>query len=238
MRIESTKERTGHKLKIIVHGESGSGKTSLAKTIKDKVLVISSEAGLLCLAGSDVDYIDITRTDDGRPTPREERISKLGEAYKYLLTKECQEKYQWVFLDSLTEISQNLMEKLYHEYPDRKDSLVMYSENAKTMRSIIKMFRDLPHYNVVFTALTSTEKDENMKRYKGINVTGKISEQIPAFFDEVFYLAVIEAEDTTKRVLVTSKKEGIVCKDRSGKLGKFEGPDLQAIYNKIMEVKR
>ena len=89
----------------------------------------------------------------------------------------CKNKYKWIFIDSLTEISQNLMEQLYLEFPERKDSLVMYGENGKRMRSLIKSFRDIPYYNVVMTALSAVDKDENNVRITGVSMVGNISEK-------------------------------------------------------------
>jgi phage nucleotide-binding protein len=235
MKIQSTKSYSEDKLKILVFGEPGAGKTTLAKTIGEPTLIISAEAGLLCLNGEDIDVIDITQDDEGRVIPKEKRIARLGEAYQYLLTEECRNKYKWVFIDSLTEISQNLMEQLYLEFPDRKDSLVMYGENGKRMRSLIKSFRDIPYYNVVMTALSSVDKDENNVRIIGVSMVGNISEKVPAFFDEVFYLATIQNQETgnVDRVLVTGKSDRVMAKDRSGKLDKIEKPSLAHIASKI-----
>lgn len=235
MKVLNTNDQSIPKLKILIHGESGNGKTTLAGTVPGKCLVISSEAGLLSLYGKDVDFIDLTKGDDNEVIPKEKRVGQLLKAYHYLLTPECIEKYEWVFIDSLTEISQNLMEALHKEFPERRDSLVMYGENAKRMRSIIKVFRDIPHYHVVFTALSTIEKDENNKRFKGIDVVGKISNQLPAFFDEVFYMALNKGkEGNTERFLVTASDRAI-CKDRSGKLERYTLPCLSGVYNKIFQ---
>jgi len=229
MLISSTKGIGVDALKILVYGESGAGKTSLAKTIGEPPLLISAEAGLLPLRGESIDVIDLTIDDKGQPLPKEKRIERLAEAYQYLLTPEAQKKYKWIMIDSLTELSQNLVEKLQTEFTERKDSLVLYGENAKRMRSLVKLFRDLPLYNVIFTALAEWEKDDNGQRFQSIQMVGKISQQLPAYFDEVWFLHVNDGE----RILVTGKSDRLVAKDRSGACDQFEKADIGAIVKKI-----
>jgi hypothetical protein len=237
LKIQSSKNYSQDKLKILVYAPPGAGKTSLAKTIPkdEKTLIISAEAGLLCLNDADIDVLDITQDNEGNLIPKEKRIARLGEAFQYLNTEEAKDKYKWVFIDSLTEISQNLMEQLYLEFPDRKDSLVMYGENGKRMRSLIKSFRDLPHYNVVMTALDHVDKDENNMRITGVSMVGSMSDKVPAFFDLVFFLATIADQETgeIRRKLVTGKSDRLVAKDRSGRLDKLEEPSLAVIAAKI-----
>ena len=235
MKVTNTKGVGTDALKILVFGESGVGKTTLAGTISEPTIIISAEAGLLSIRDKKIDVIDIALDDKGEVVPQEKRIGRLGEAYKFLLTEEARKKYKWVFIDSLTEISQNLVAQLQQEFPERKDSLVLYGENAKRMRSLVKSFRDLPYYNVVFTALSATDKDENNQRFTGVSIIGKLADQLPAFFDEVFYLHVEKHVETgeLKRILVTEKSEKLMAKDRSGKLNKFEAPDLSVVAAKI-----
>lgn len=239
MRITNTQQNEISKLNCLVYGPSGAGKTSLAKTI-DKfgpVLIISSEAGLLCLANHSqpIDVIDITLDDEGRPLPKEDRIKRLGDVYKFLLSDECRSNYKTIFIDSITEISENMIEALNAEFPERKDSLVMFGENSKRMRGLIKSFRDIPYYNVVFTALPAVEKDQDNRRYTGVSMVGNISNKIAGYFDEVFYLNVAEDKENggSKRYLITGGQENLICKDRSGRLNKFEPADLGSVFGKI-----
>lgn len=230
MKISSTKTDGKHPIKMLIYGESGSGKTSLAGTIKEPVLLISAESGLLTLRDKEIDVIDISQDDNGVMIAKEKRISRLGEVYNYLLTDDARKKYKWIFIDSLTEISQNLIEQLNSEFPERKDSLVMYGENSKRMRSLIKSFRDIPYYNVAMVALSTIDKDENGIRFTTFDLVGNFAAKLPGFFDEVFYLHV---DKDGKRALITEKSERVIAKDRSGKLGKIEAPDLSIIASKI-----
>lgn len=238
MRIQSATDLFNDRLKILVYGQSGAGKTYLARTIEEPTLVISAESGLLSLSGANIDVLDITTDDDGKLIPAALRFSQMQKAYQYLLTEEAKQKYKWIFIDSLTEVSQNLIESLLPEFPDRKDALVMYGENFKRMRNMIKAFRDIPHYNIVFTALAEEEKDQNGKRYHGVSMIGKMSSQLPSFLDEVFYLHTFSDDDNVlKRRLVTQPTDKAVAKDRSGKLDKFEEANLKIIATKIKEKK-
>jgi len=232
MKISNTNASAATALKVLIYGAPGAGKTSTAKTIKEPTIIISAEAGLLCLREEKIDVIDLSVDDDGKVIPKEKRIARLAEAYKYISQPEVLKKYKWVFVDSLTELSQNLIEQLELEFPDRAQSLVKYGESAKRMRGIIKSFRDLPT-NVVMTALLSVEKDENNKRFYGVNMVGKISDTIAGYFDECFLLTEIEG----KRVFVTEKSDNHQAKDRSGSLSKFEEPNLDLIAKKIKGVK-
>lgn len=237
MKIQNTKNIGANRLKILIVGESGTGKTTLAKTIKEPTLVISAEAGLLSLHGTDIDVIDISQDDKQNLIPEDERISRLQEAYKYLLTKEAREKYKWVFIDSITEINENVMSYLNKKYPDAKHNMQKFGENAKIMKKIIKDYRDLPHYNVVFTCLITNTQTEDGIQIKQPMVTGKLKDNITAYFDEVFMLYTKPSEDQDKedtRHLLTGAHNSIpFTKDRSGKLKLVEKPDLQEVATKI-----
>lgn len=233
MNISSTKGASAEKLKILVYGESGVGKTQLATTLPESTLIVSAEAGLLGLNGSDIDVIDIAVDDNGRIIPEENRINALKNVYRFLTSQKARDKYSWIFIDSLTEISENLMASLYRELPERKDTLLRYGENAKRLKALIKSFRDLSYYNVVFTALASVEKDEVEARRYGPLVIGKVAQSLPAFFDEVFYMEVEETPEGPQRVLHCDKDNRFIAKDRSGLLGKKCPPNLGDIAQKI-----
>lgn len=234
LRITSTRSSGVNNLKILVYGKAGVGKTTLAATIGEPTLIVSAEAGLLSLSGHEIDVVDISVDDSGNTIPKEKRIDRLGEVYKFLLTDEARAKYKWIFVDSITEISQNMVEKLQVEFPERKDALVLYGENSKRMRSLIKSFRDLPYYSTVFTALLEDEKDENGRRVAGVSMVGKIADQIAGFLDIVCLMTLVKGESgEMERKLITEGTESFVAKDRSAKLSKVEEPNLSVLAKKI-----
>ena len=230
MKVTSTKNYSDDRLKILVYSPPGVGKTTLAKTIKEKVLIVSAEAGLLSLKGIDIDVFDLTVDENGKVVPKEQRVPRLFTLYNWLMTDEARKKYKWIFIDSLTEISQNLVEQLLLVYPDPKDGLKMWGDYAIKSRALVKTFRDLPGYHVVFTALEIEDKDENNRRYIRPDMQGKTGKQLAAFFDEVFHY---EIDADGKRMLLTQPRENVVAKDRSGALCIHELPDLWKIVEKI-----
>lgn len=231
MKIQNTKTSQQQRVKILVSGESGAGKTSLASTLPKETLIISSEAGLLCIRDSGLDYIDISRDDKGDVVmDPAARLKNLSEVFAALHdNKEFKEKYSTIFIDGITEISELMLEYLTAQFPDRKDSFPMWGEYSKRMRSIIKNFRDLP-YHVVMTAVSQPDMDENKRRFMGFQVAGSIGVKMPQYFDEVFYLYV---DSEGKRSLITQKTDALICKDRSNKLAPTEEPDLSLIMAKI-----
>ena len=244
MKTRSLKDYQADRLKILILGESGSGKTSLVRTLPDpkRTLVVSAESGLLSIAGVDSDVIDLTLDDRDHPIEKSERFASVARTYKFLLTKEAQEKYDWVFIDSLTEIGQYLIDTLKVEFPNRKDSMVLFGENLYRMTSMVKAFRDLPHYNIVFTSLVVSEKDQENRRHLEADLVGKMSKKVNSLFDEVFYIfSTNELNESgiytgkSKRKLLTGQTETMNCKDRSGALALYEEADLSMIARKITD---
>lgn len=216
----------------LVIGPAGIGKTSLIRTIPDgdKVCVVSAEAGLLCVR-------DLVK--NGRIEGYEVgSFQDMAEVYTFLSTNnEAKARYQWVFVDSLTEIASRAVEAMKAKYPDRKDSFPMWGEYGDKMTALIKGFRDLSSYNVVFTCLDSIEKDDLNRRFVGPQISGgALKERLPSYFDEVFYMTTLKDPNGQEgRFFVTQPYDRFPGKDRSGKLALVENPNLSTIKSKILE---
>lgn len=213
----------------LVIGQSGIGKTSLLRTIpaNEPVFVVSAEAGLLCVR-------DLVQS--GQVTGVEvENFADLAEVYAHL-SSPAAAGFKWVFIDSLTEIAARCVEAMKAKYPSRSDSFPMWGEYSEKMTSLVKAYRDLTRFNVIFTCLDSVEKDEQNKRYVGPAISGSaLKERLPSWFDEVFYMVSLpDAEGKESRLLITQPWERYPGKDRSGKLHIVEQPDLSAIKTKIL----
>ena len=204
-------------VKILVHGPAGSGKTRLSATLPGRAVILSAEAGLLSLRDSDIDVITITGIED------------LRAAIPWV--KEHPE-YEWVVVDSLSEIAAQVLEEELKKTPH---GLKAYVElNAIIMR-VFRELRDLPR---VVHMTRKTERIEVDGRLLWTpSMPGKqLSQGIAYMFDEVFFFRVHTAEDgTIKRALQTQTDGYHEAKDRSGALEPFEPANLTTIFNKIHE---
>lgn len=218
MQITSTKDVSAKNLKVLVHGPAGTGKTRLCATTGGKPIILSAESGLLSLADFNIDVIEIKTMQD------------LYEAYAFLLKDT---KYDWVCLDSISEIAEVI---LAAEKGKTKDPRAAYGEMQNQMMQLMRGFRDLPK-NIYFSAKQEKTKDEvTGGMIFGPSAPGqKVGPAMPYLFDEVFALhAWKDVEGKMHRGLQTQRDAQYEAKDRSGKLELIEHPDLAAIAAKIL----
>lgn len=111
----------------------------------------------------------------------------------------------------------------------------MYGKYNDIMTMIIKSFRDMSDYNVIFTCLDAIDRD-GLEKIESINIPGSsVKNSIRAWFDMVvFYKIFKDEEGSAHRKLITSAEESPLAKDRSGKLEAYEEADLSVIINKVL----
>ena len=213
--LKRTGQSVANGVKILCYGQSGAGKTSLIKTLPD-VVVLSAEGGLLSIQDADLPYLEITSMQD------------LQEAYSWVMESD----YKSVALDSISEIAEVC---LSHEKKVNKDPRAAYGSMQEQMADIIRTFRDIPGRHVLMTAKLEKTQDEMGRVLYSPSMPGnKTGQALPYFFDEVLALRVEkDAEGNTQRALMCDSDGLWLAKDRSGKLGTWEAPDLGAIISKI-----
>lgn len=220
---------------ILVYGKSGIGKTTLAATTPNitKTCIISLENGLRSIGDKNIAVYDCTVDANGKELERHTRHDKFLYALKLFQGDDIKSKFDYLVIDSLTEIAQNLVEKLKLTYPNKSDAMKLWGDYNDNMLNIVKSIRDLKSYGIIVLALEKTEVDEFQRRFVGVDCAGKIAARLPAFFDEVFYYNIFDIEGKKERLLLTSSFENGLAKDRSGKLSQYEAPNLTAVINKI-----
>lgn len=218
IQLRSTRGLAANGVKVLVYGQAGAGKTTLIKTLPSPV-VLSAEGGLLSIADTDVPFIEIGS------------IADLHEAYQWLMSEEGQQ-FKSVALDSISEIGEVV---LNHEKKVNKDPRAAYGAMQEQIGDLIRAFRDLPGRHVLFTAKLEKTQDEMGRVLYSPSMPGnKTGQSLPYFFDEVLALRVErDAEGNTQRALMCDSDGLWQAKDRSGKLGAWEAPDLGEVIRKI-----
>lgn len=222
IKLTSTKQSVrDNGIKILVHGPAGAGKTVLCGTTAAPTVIISAEAGLLSLREKDIPVIEVKSIDD------------VHEAYKFVTESGEGQQFQWVCLDSISEIGEVC---LAAEKKGAKDPRQAYGALAERMGELVRAFRDLPGRNVYFSCKQERAKDEQtgaMLYYPSLP-GNTLKQGIGYFFDEVFSLRIErDPEGNPYRVLQTARDFNYEAKDRSGALDMFEPPDLAHIHAKI-----
>jgi hypothetical protein len=217
IKIQNTSSIELTAVKTVVYGGAGVGKTRLCASAPTPI-IISAESGLLSLADSNVDFIEITKLRD------------LDEAYRWSKSSAEASQYETIGLDSLSEIAEVLIAEIK---PSHKDARQAYGALADAMMPMLRKFRDLPDKHTVFTSkLIQIQDEESGTISQQLLMPGKVlGYQIPYMVDELFCMQI---DRKGVPFLQTAPDRMRFCKDRSGALDNPEKPDMSVIINKIM----
>jgi phage nucleotide-binding protein len=213
-----------HGQKILVYGDAGAGKTVLASTLPNPV-ILSAESGLLSLRKYSIPVILIRNVDD------------LMEAYNWASQSAEANNFQSIAIDSITEVGEVVLTNAKRQVKDPRQA---YGELIEKMEAAIKAFRDLPNKNIYMSAKMEPMKDEmtGIVTYGPSMPGAKLGPKLPYLFDFVFRLGINKTPDgtSTYRFLQTQPELKYGAKDRSGVLDPMEPPNLSHIINKVMGV--
>lgn len=217
--LKSTATIASSGVKVLVYGQAGAGKTTLIRTAPAP-LILSAEAGLLSLAGTDIPFIEI------------HSIAELGEVGQWITQSKEAAQFKTICLDSISEIAEVCLSEAKQSL---KDGRAAYGEMADQMSKVIRAYRDIPGRNIYFTAKMDKSESDTGARLFAPSMPGKtLTQQLPYFFDEVLALRLVTDKDgNTGRALMCAPDTMWTAKDRSSRLAAWEPADLGAIFNKI-----
>lgn len=222
IKVKSTKNfgRTV-KPKCVIYGASGVGKTTLASTAP-RPLIISAEKGLLSLSDHDVPYVEI------------ETFQDILDLFQWLTENPEAKEFETLIFDSITDVCETVLE---YEKTQVNDKRQAYMALADKMMYILRQFRDLPQYAVVFLAKLDKTKDEatGAVLFAPMMPGQVLTKQLPYLVDEVFAYDLSQPDQNGKvnRFLRTAKDWQWDAKDRSGRLAAIERPNLTWIFDKL-----
>jgi len=171
--------------KTLLVSHHGFGKTYQCRYLQESLgpgFIISGEAGLKSIEDCGIDYLDFSSWD-GRHDPDKDVYSFKG-IIKMMTTAEFKKKeYQWICIDSLTELSDRCMAWAEEEFGP--SGFERYGAHSTQIIGAMKYVRDLPMH-IYVTALAAEEQDDNdQTHYWPLLKSKKVAKQIPALFDHV-----------------------------------------------------
>lgn len=233
--VRPAQERSAF-LNILLYGESGVGKTTLAGSADAvpsmrPVIVIDIEGGTESLRDS---YPDVE-------TVRVRTWQEMQDVYNVLYTGD--HSYKTVILDSLTEIQKfnmdSIMIDLLHKKPDMDPDVPgmrEWGKNLEQCRRMVRGFRDLEMHTIM-TALEKDDRDDVTGARRVLPMlSGQLARQVAAFMDVVgyYYIKQFGNGDNAeyKRLLLTRATQKHTAKDRTNKLEPvIESPTMSMLFD-------
>lgn len=196
-----------HKIKAVIYGGSGSGKTSFGGTAP-KPIFASAEGGLLSIAHLNPDYVEIKSLED------------LAGLLSFL--KSQPHEYETIVIDSITEISE-IIKRGIEKKSGRAMQIQDFGTLSKKIREILAGFRDL-NMHVLFIAQEKYDKDGDTIIKIAPSLNGKSADEIAYFMDIVGYLYIDPSSNERKIITATAQK--YLTKDRTRMIGNDTTPDF------------
>lgn len=233
MDFEKSPNKINRGISIIIYGDPGVGKTTLATTLPEKeTLIITCEAGLGPLLGTGHVVFDVLKTMDADKHNLEEVIENL---YKYLRTEK--HPFKNVVVDNLSELEQQLILNLTKKHGKQTPEIREYGDSSYRMKDWVRLFRDLvfQNINVVFNAW---EFPLEVRNSDGVVISRtfpligkKIAPQICGIVDVVGRLEA--NEKTQQRRIRFAQSMQYITKSQFQGLDAAELPDLPLVFKKL-----
>ena len=250
-------EKRGHK--IVICGQSGVGKTTLAKTLNpETTLFMDLEAGDSAIEGHPIDVIRPRTWQEcrdfacflggGNPSLSDESAYSRAhyEAVCQVFGDPTQllQKYDTIFIDSIT-VAGRLCFQYCQNQPENRsdrtgklDTRAAYGMQGREMMGWLTHLQHIRAKNVIFVGILDSRVDDYGRTNYELQIEGsKTGRELPGIVDEVITMAVLTHPETNNpyRAFVCSNMNewGYPAKDRSGRLDPVEEPHLGKLFAKM-----
>lgn len=228
-------EAVTYGVKMLGHAPSGSGKTLLAATMPNPV-IISAESGLLSLSRRNIERVFGPGRDDiayNIPVIKLESALDLEDAYNWATQSEEASDFQSIILDSVTEIMEQILRVAKASAKDPRQAYGVLNDQGE---DVVKKFRDIPGKHIYMAAKQGSVTDETsgVTGYGPIMPGKKLGPAMPYLYDLVFALRIGEDDNGKYRYIQTDRDLQYEAKDRSGMLDFQEEAHLGKIIEKIV----
>lgn len=216
---DATAQKKGWK--ILVYGDSGSGKTYFAGTFPDP-LFLDLEDGMRSL-------LQLNRNIKRYPKNPAAVITEISQVKQFYdivrAIKPAEAPFKTIVIDSMNELQILVMEqsiksnqanRIYDDQPTQGD----YGKLARDMQVLVRMFLKLP-YNIIFIAGCKEREFPEDKLFP-LFMGKKTGPDVRRIIEQVGY-CYTRQQDKTKPVehmVAFGDTPGYIAKDRTTKLGK------------------
>ena len=224
MKIENTSNIKLQKINMAVIGESKSGKTTLASTIKGKPLICNADKGILSLKKYKLAHVTVNSWEE------------VVDFMKFITNAKQMTKhgYDWVIFDSMTAIARLLKKHLEEKGITGFD---FWGEYKKLMAGIMTTTR----YTNIFHSLSiyQLSEKENAGGFleKKFGIEGSLCAEVPYFYDFVFAIKKIPAkkDKPVEYCLQTIDKNGYCGLGGRAKLSDYEPANINNLMLKLLK---
>jgi len=227
------------KLKIVVHGEWGSGKSWLADSAPGPRLILDAEGGVEFTPSRKIVW-------DPRLAPPED-LGPQDSAVVTITDMDVMAKvHQWltqsphpfrsIIIDSLTEMQQRQKDRI--KSPGQRMMMNDWGELTDRTIGLIRVLRDytlgVHPVDVVVIVCGSAEKGSEHPVTRPM-LQGSAAEKILGYVDVGAFISIIEDDEgNLERRALFAQVNDIAAKDRTGKLGvTMDAPTIPAMLDKI-----
>lgn len=227
-------------LTMLLHGDAGAGKSWLAGSAPDPLLILDAEGRSRYIPGGPKILWDPRTEDppmpDGTWTQCIVNVSDfdiLGRVYQWM--QSGRHGFRSIDIDSLMEAQKRYIDKLVGL---RSLETQDWGSVLRHLESMVRNYRDLvlePSNTVEMVVVTVGTKVGENGRHEPL-LQGALRTTIPYFMDAVGYLYVThEADGTLRRNLLVQPTPTIVAKDGTGRLGGpvIPDPNLTQLYERL-----
>lgn len=170
---------TGLHYKLLVYGHSGAGKTWLAASAPNPIVLLTEQNGVQSarLSNPEARYAYTSSIEDVRDLLRAAQARALGTE---------QDPVDTIVIDGLTEIQRLFKDEMMQQRGDGEFSIAMWGELTEKMRRLLRMLRDVP-YHVVCTALAEAEMEGETRHVFPAFQGRKLYDEVMQYFNAVAY---------------------------------------------------
>jgi hypothetical protein len=219
--------------KILVYGDSGSGKTYFAGTFPEP-LFLDLEDGMRSL-------LQLKRNIKRYPKNPSQNITSLDEVKSfYQLVRKMNPEtapFKTIVIDSLNElqilvldnsIKTTQTQRIYDDQPTQGD----YGKLARDMQTLVRLFIKLP-YNIVFIA-GAKEREFAEDKILPLFLGKKTGPDVRRIIEQVGFCYTKQngKDQPVEHVIAFGDNPGFIAKDRTGKLSR----PVQNTYEAMMAV--